>query len=205
MTHNHPHQSQTGITRRTVARGMAWTAPAVGIAAAAPAFAASPSLRFTLSCACKLPGGSCGIPGTKFGYNFYFSATNSGAAATVDSITFSQPKDLGATTDANFTLTYGGPSISVPVGSTNIPVEVLAQSTNSANQPFYTTMTVIYHHDGYANDSHTLQYCIVIKDTPPQCACNTQTGVISAPAACSNACAIDGPCPTSPLPTATSC
>lgn len=51
----------TVVSRRTVARGVAWTAPVVAVATAAPAFAASSgTVTFTsLGIACKLPGASC--------------------------------------------------------------------------------------------------------------------------------------------------
>ncbi|MCF6379568.1 hypothetical protein L2K70_18305 [Nocardioides KLBMP 9356] len=51
----------TVVSRRTVTRGLAWTTPAVAVAAAAPAFAVSAgTVTFTpLGVACKLPGASC--------------------------------------------------------------------------------------------------------------------------------------------------
>ncbi|AQX16665.1 MULTISPECIES: hypothetical protein [Tessaracoccus] len=53
--------SPAPISRRTVAKGIAWTAPAVAIASTAPAFAVSnPQVWFeNQNVACKLPGASC--------------------------------------------------------------------------------------------------------------------------------------------------
>lgn len=65
-------QAQSGISRRTLAKGAAWAVPAAAVAAATPAMAASgrgPTV--TVLAACKQPGGSCvkdGFP--KFGYTF---------------------------------------------------------------------------------------------------------------------------------------
>ena len=55
--------SPAPISRRTVAKGIAWTAPAVAIAGTAPAFAVSrPPIEvdFGNSTACKIPGSSYG-------------------------------------------------------------------------------------------------------------------------------------------------
>ena len=51
----------TVVSRRTVARGLAWTTPVVAVVTAAPAFAVSAgTVTFTsLGVACKLPGASC--------------------------------------------------------------------------------------------------------------------------------------------------
>lgn len=61
--HNAPMRNQesvgTRVTRRTITRGIAWTAPVVAVAAAAPAFASSqdcdPVVTFGDD-ACKCPG-----------------------------------------------------------------------------------------------------------------------------------------------------
>ena len=53
--------TQTGVSRRTVAKAMAWAVPAIAIAAPAPAYAAaSPIITVSQAGpACKLPGNSC--------------------------------------------------------------------------------------------------------------------------------------------------
>ncbi|WP_404443952.1 hypothetical protein LG315_10875 [Microbacterium marinum] len=76
---NEPDGAQpTGISRRTVAKTMAWAVPAIAIAAPAPAFAASggaPSGQFLD--ACKQPGNSCFSGyGFRKGYTFTFTITN---------------------------------------------------------------------------------------------------------------------------------
>ena len=67
-------EKKSGISRRTVAKGMAWSVPAVALAVAAPAYAASPCTPvFSFGAAsCKCPGGSDPI---KFGYVLQFCFT----------------------------------------------------------------------------------------------------------------------------------
>ena len=64
-----------GITRRSVATGLAWASPVIAIAAAAPAMATSgPQPVVVPGSACKLPGSSCD-PLVK-GYLFQFTVSN---------------------------------------------------------------------------------------------------------------------------------
>ncbi|EYT48854.1 hypothetical protein [Brachybacterium muris] len=67
------------ISRRTVAKGAAWTAPVILGGIAAPAYAASGSKPIaTAGPACKLPGGSCDKDpvNVKWGYLFTFTVSN---------------------------------------------------------------------------------------------------------------------------------
>lgn len=68
--------TRSGISRRTLAKGAAWAAPAVAVAAAAPAFAKSGGPpNVTVMEACKQPGASCAPEFTK-GYTFTVRLTN---------------------------------------------------------------------------------------------------------------------------------
>lgn len=59
----------SGISRRTLAKGAAWAVPAVAVAAAAPARAASGGPpRVTVLDACKQPGNSCNTGQRPFGF-----------------------------------------------------------------------------------------------------------------------------------------
>lgn len=54
-------QTKFGVTRRTLAKGAAWSVPAVAVAAAAPAYAKSVpdiEINWGLSSGCKIPGAS---------------------------------------------------------------------------------------------------------------------------------------------------
>ena len=72
---NTPAFTQTGgtrISRRTVTRGVAWSAPIAAVAYAAPAFAASPGPVAVTQCgtACKHPGN---VNDKTYHYTFCFS------------------------------------------------------------------------------------------------------------------------------------
>lgn len=64
-------EQKSGVSRRTVAKAMAWSVPAVALAVPAPAYAASPCTPvFSFGGeSCKCPGGSDPI---KFGYVLQF-------------------------------------------------------------------------------------------------------------------------------------
>jgi hypothetical protein len=66
------------ISRRTVAKGAAWSVPAVLIAKSTPALAASPPIviDFGDSTACKLPGNSWGDAGYDKGYVLWAQFVN---------------------------------------------------------------------------------------------------------------------------------
>lgn len=66
----------TQINRRTLARGVAWTTPAIMVAAAAPSLAASPTEVVLSATATKCPGAS-DVPGgfPKHGYLLTISGT----------------------------------------------------------------------------------------------------------------------------------
>ena len=69
-------EQKTGVSRRTVAKAMAWSVPAIALAVPAPAYAASggpPTI--VVGDACKLPGNSCGNVFVK-GYVFDVTITN---------------------------------------------------------------------------------------------------------------------------------
>lgn len=60
-------EQKPGVSRRTVAKAMAWSVPAVALAVPAPAYAASPCTPVPSfgGDSCKCPGGSTDV---KFGY-----------------------------------------------------------------------------------------------------------------------------------------
>jgi len=67
-------EQKSGVSRRTVAKAMAWSVPAVALAVPAPAYAASPCTPvFSFGGeSCKCPGGSDPV---KFGYILQFCVT----------------------------------------------------------------------------------------------------------------------------------
>ncbi|TBT87408.1 hypothetical protein ET989_03630 [Propioniciclava sinopodophylli] len=62
-------ETKSGISRRTLAKGAAWSVPAVAVAAAAPAYAkSSGGPTVTVLSACKQPGNSCNTGNRPFGF-----------------------------------------------------------------------------------------------------------------------------------------
>lgn len=59
----------SGVSRRTVVKGAAWAVPAITVASAVPAMAASATVTVSeAGDACKLPGNSCSNAGYSKGY-----------------------------------------------------------------------------------------------------------------------------------------
>ena len=125
----------SGSNRRTVVKGAAWAVPAVAVAAAAPAYAASCIPVITLGpTSCKCPGQSTGDPWTYF------------LTFCVD-LTGCPPQDVQTFTISKVASKSGGPG-GTPLGTPNgnpypiqVPIvngkgcstEVKFTSTNSAN------------------------------------------------------------------------
>lgn len=104
MTHIDPHPSQTGITRRTVARGAAWSAPVIAVAGAAKAAAVSgprPTVQF--NGAYKLP-----LCLNAFLYGFEFTITN-----TSTQTIWIYPNTLSVSTTPNYGFTYSGSTTAI--------------------------------------------------------------------------------------------
>lgn len=80
---------KTGVSRRTVAKAMAWAVPAIAIAAPAPAYAAaSPIITVSQAGpACKLPGNSCANEGFNKGYLQALEICNNSTQSVTVSIT----------------------------------------------------------------------------------------------------------------------
>ncbi|HET7277773.1 MAG TPA: hypothetical protein VFJ22_06825 [Dermatophilaceae bacterium] len=72
---------KSGISRRTVVKGAAWSVPAVVVAGAAPAYAATPIVTIGVGLACKHPGA-----GDEKHYHFELTVTNNGGATTTVTI-----------------------------------------------------------------------------------------------------------------------
>ena len=152
-----PSRPHAGVSRRTVVAGTAWAVPAVVVAAAAPASAASggpcaPTLSFG--------PGSCFSPigGTIYNnYNLYF-CLNTGGCTTGVTIKFDNffavTPQGGGEDQASLSET-----LTVPVGSTSACLpQRITYRTRAVNTPFRVTYS-------YNNNFYTVDV------TPPQNAC----------------------------------
>lgn len=140
------------VRRRTVAKGVAWTVPAVAVASTAPAFALSGTPPIICAgVACKLPGSSCdnfvaGLDGTK-GFAFPFTIEN----------TDSKPIYIYSVTIAPFAdKTFDVVGVSFPFGpiaaGAFLEVTVYANGSSSDQTGGVTTVTVEWGHTPLAAD-----------------------------------------------------
>ena len=116
--------SKQGISRRTVVAGTAWAVPAIVVASAAPAMAASGPVVLS-GVACKGPGQS-----GEFEFAYYFQVTLTNNTASSQTYTFNSITINGSQPP----LTSIAPNPVVVAPQTITVVTLLAQgSTNSAN------------------------------------------------------------------------
>lgn len=152
MADNAAHTSRP-VSRRTVAKGIAWTVPAITVATAVPAFATSgPRPVGSYEDGCKQPGYSCGVGFVK-GYAFLLTLSNpsdldiyiydttrgSASVTLVPQITTTtQSKDLGLSyyTSAIYNGTAVGQqipmSLKIPANG-SVQIVMNGSSDNSAN------------------------------------------------------------------------
>lgn len=155
MSREHPSASQAkGLSRRTIAKGAAWSVPAVALASAAPAIAASGGGPLSLvGTPCKLPGNSAqgcanvfaGLPGLNPDKAFAVPllVTNN----TVKPIVLKPSLSVGSSGLA-FTVVGILPTYCTPIApGASVKVIVYANSDNSANTGVTLSLTVPWGHD----------------------------------------------------------
>ena len=137
-------EPKSGISRRTVAKGMAWSVPAIALAVPTPAYAvASPGFINLTGDGCKLPGNATDI---FKGYAFEATITNPTNTAVTVSITdvTLNGEDLGNVTVVNLaTCTALGSTFTVAGNTTNLRVAIVTQNAaSSSNGTLILTYTV---------------------------------------------------------------
>ncbi|MFC4139884.1 MULTISPECIES: hypothetical protein [unclassified Microbacterium] len=167
---------QSGISRRTVTKAMAWAVPAIAVAAPIPAFAASgPKPTLEHGPACKAPGGSVqGCESSfKFGYGVPVTITNpSNKDVWITSITITNQIPASPTWVA-------GSSIGLPVkvpANGSVSFFFRAVSTNSQNvQNGAITFSAAWGHEAdgsdHDHDGDPLKFTVAWASTPPGCNC----------------------------------
>ena len=146
-----------GISRRTVTKAMAWSVPAIAVAAPIPAFAASGKPPTVLpGKVFKWPGGSCaGVPSgldNNKAYLFTFRVTN-----TSNKPIYIYSVNITTTSGITFNtvgMTPGLGTALAPNQSTD--VSVWANSNSSGNLTFQATATISWGHNypGPDPDNH---------------------------------------------------
>ena len=167
------------ISRRNVAKGIAWTTPLIIGATAAPAYASSGGPpKITISGACKAPGSSCGS--FVKGYIVTMTITNSSHQDVYLYVppTITLEPEVLALGYAGYSV-GGGPlqqapkPIEIPAGE-SVTVQLNTTSQNSANQAFDLTLSFTWGHtaDPADDTEHTGTYVTAtttIPATPPDC------------------------------------
>ena len=148
------------LNRRSLAKGAAWSVPAIAIAASAPASATSgPKPTGTALATCKQPGGSCS-PIVK-GYLFKLTLKNNDTSDPIWVYTSGTYAPI-ITDSAGLGMTYAGAYVNgtwyaagtnfqVPAGAT-VTIILNAASDNSANTPVEGTITVQWGHTSSPTD-----------------------------------------------------
>ena len=161
-------EQKSGMSRRTVAKAMAWSVPAVALAIPAPAYASSGETpTFVQGVACKLPGQSCP---TEFGYIFPITVeNNTGKTIVIESATIDQISGV----DFNLALVGATPPFGTPIthGET-VQLNFLATSTNSANAVFSARLSVEWGHFVGDPDHEILVFDYNVDGTKPCKNCN---------------------------------
>lgn len=165
-------------TRRTVAKGVAWSAPAVAVVAAAPAYAASgPPPIITFLEGCKAPGNSCHLPARK-SYVLSLSIKNVDLVNDIYICTATMTTNL-----TGITFTWVPPTsgcVKIPKNSTTPIALEFTNSANSQNLTFTFALTVTWRHNCPCSaDTHGVHPPVVVTGTvtstgPQGCPCPTQ-------------------------------
>jgi hypothetical protein len=177
-----PTQPTSGVSRRTLSKGVAWAVPAVAVVAASPAYAASGSPPdVAVGVACKLPGGSAnaqgcaevfaGIPALDVDKAFAIPLliTNN-----TDKTIVLQPSITIASTGLPFTVAGIVPDYCTDIApGESVKVIVYANSDNSANQSVTIDLTVPWGHDCADTDHPPVVVEDIYIDSFPPCSSNT--------------------------------
>lgn len=178
------------ISRRTVAKGIAWTAPVVAIAGTAPAYATSgPKPTLTYNGACKFPGSKC--DGRVFqGYGLVFDVKNNDPDKAIYFCTPKLTEILPADSFGGKQPTWVKPAdgsgcVKVGAGGTGKLYFFITDTGNSQNTQITATLTVQWGHTcPCSNDPMHVNQPIVqqvnIDETPPHGDCQCDSDYVSA-------------------------
>lgn len=174
-----------GVSRRSIAVGVAWTVPTIVAATSAPSFAISePTPTVAESAGCKAPGASCS-PIQK-GYAFPFHICNvdtvdiwiysvnflSTSPATIYTTVFNSGSQLVETLNNG-----AGPDVVATLPRKLAPGECVYYkyngfSNNSANIAFTANLSFTWGHTSTAagdTDHAPVPFSVLVSDTPPDC------------------------------------
>ncbi|MFV0452157.1 MAG: hypothetical protein ACK5LS_07935 [Propioniciclava sp.] len=164
-------QATRTLSRRVVAKGAAWTLPALTVAAAAPAMAASgPPPTAAPGKGYKSPGESC--KDFSKGYVIIFDITNNGSDLPI--LITSATILPGYTGNLTGVLAAINLPLTIPAGGTGTII-LNALSANSANLAFSFDALIYWQH--VPTDSHfhaPIEANVTVTGTPPDYDCPTK-------------------------------
>jgi hypothetical protein len=169
------------ISRRRVVAGAAWSVPAVVVASAAPAVAASPGFLTFTGNACKLPGNSSD---TFKGYVFELRANNISGPQPEDAVTVITAVSINGINEPNFAVVTrtatscscqncgpAGHTFCTPDGLTNQQVLIYtgAEPTGSSSNAEMCISYTVYDCNNTANcgTGTNSSACSGVRSTPP--------------------------------------
>jgi hypothetical protein len=169
-------QPPTGVTRRTVAKGLGWTVPVIAVAMPVPAFAASGNPPGTaVGVACKLPGNSAsscaevfaGLPGLDpnkaFAIPFLVNNNTSKPIVLRPSMTITS-------SGLPFAVVGISPPYCTPIApGDTVKVIAYANSDNSANQSVTLSFIIPWGHDCNDTDHDPMIITGVVISAFPPC------------------------------------
>jgi hypothetical protein len=166
----------SGVTRRTVAKGLGWTVPVIAVAMPVPAFAASGNPPGNaVGVACKLPGNSAqgcadlfaGLPGLDPNKAFAipFLVTNNTSKPIV-----LRPSVTITSSGLPFTVVGISPTYCTPIApGASVKVIAYANSNNSANQSVTLGFIIPWGHDCDDTDHDPMVIAGIVIDSFPPC------------------------------------
>lgn len=173
--------NQSGLSRRAVAKGAAWSVPAVvAVGAAAPAYAISgPRPTVTFVSACKFPGKNNCNGKVEKAYGVTFKVKNNDAVNAIYICSAKMYNIVGTTLTFTFVCPASPCCIKVNAGATVDVGFVFNYNGNSGNQVFTFDFEASWAHScPCSGDTHGLHPKIVVtgnkvEGTPPSCSCST--------------------------------
>lgn len=175
-----PTQPTSGVSRRTLSKGVAWAVPAVAVVAASPAYAVSGNPpQVLVGAACKLPGnsqGDCeelfeGLPGLDPSKAFAIPllVTNE-----TDKAIVLKPSITITSSGLPFTVVGINPTYCTPIApGDSVKVVVYANSDNSANQSVTLGFTIPWGHDCADTDHPPITITGYVVPSFPPCSSRT--------------------------------
>ena len=173
-------EPKAGVSRRTVAKAMAWSVPAIAIAVPAPAYAASGNPPdVSVGEACKLPGNSAqgcaelfaGLPGLDPSKAFAIpllicNNTNKDIVL--------KPSISISSSGLPFNVVGINPDYCTAIAPGDcVKVIVYANSDNSANQSVTLSLTIPWGHDCNDTDHAPIVIPGIVIDSFPPCSSKT--------------------------------